>query len=132
MERNGASNRIRGKIGVRLALIAGSYLLLVFVTLTMEHGTIPDLSGRANLIDYATVDGWGLGAMGTMEKTLLSKREIHTWRGVCWSEHGPLVAVYMIGDLGAIRSAKSFEVNGNQTTICARDIGILLGLWPER
>ena len=61
MERNGAANRTRErKIGIRLALVAGSYLLLVFVTpLTMEHGTVPELSGRANLIDYATIDGWG-------------------------------------------------------------------------
>ena len=45
MERNGAADRVReGKIGARLALIAGSYLLLVFVTpLTMEHGAIPSL-----------------------------------------------------------------------------------------
>ena len=61
MERNGASSRVREKkIGFRMALVAGTYTLLVFITpMTLEPGTVPELSGRANLIDYATVDGWG-------------------------------------------------------------------------
>ena len=132
MERNGAANRTReGKIGVRLALIAGSYLLLVFVTpLTMEHGAIPELSGRANLIDYATVDGWGSwGNADHGEDSPVGHNQFIHGGVFAWSEHGPLVAfVYMIGDLNCHQKYdRSYEVNGNQTAICARDIGILLG-----
>ena len=48
--------------------------------------------------------------------------------GFAWTEHGPLVAiVYMIGDINVIRSTIDPWVNGNQTAICARDVGILLG-----
>ena len=132
MERNGAADRVReGKIGARLALIAGSYLLLVFVTpLTMEPGTIPELSGRANLIDYATVDGWGSWGNGDNgEDSSVGHNQFIHGGVFAWTEHGPLVAiVYMIGDINCHQKYdRSYEVNGNQTAICARDVGILLG-----
>ena len=132
MERNGAADRAReGKIGVRLGLIAGSYLFLVFVTpLTMENGAIPELSGRANLIDYATVDGWGSwGNADHGEDSPVGHNQFIHGGVFAWSEHGPLVAfVYLIGDLNCHQKYdRSYEVNGNQTAICARDIGILLG-----
>ena len=132
MERNGAADRVReGKIGARLALIAGSYLLLVFVTpLTMEPGTIPELSGRANLIDYATVDGWGSWGNGDNgEDSPVGHNQFIHGGVFAWTEHGPLVAVvYMIGDINCHQKYdRSYEVNGNQTAICARDVGILLG-----
>ena len=132
MERNGAVDRVReSKIGARLALIAGSYLLLVFVTpLTMEPGTIPELSGRANLIDYATVDGWGSWGNGDNgEDSPVGHNQFIHGGVFAWTEHGPLVAiVYMIGDINCHQKYdRSYEVNGNQTAICARDVGILLG-----
>ena len=132
VERNGAVDRVReSKIGARLALIAGSYLLLVFVTpLTMEPGTIPELSGRANLIDYATVDGWGSWGNGDNgEDSPVGHNQFIHGGVFAWTEHGPLVAiVYMIGDINCHQKYdRSYEVNGNQTAICARDVGILLG-----
>ena len=132
MERNGAANRTRErKIGIRLALVAGSYLLLVFVTpLTMEHGTVPELSGRANLIDYATIDGWGSwGNNDNGEGSAVGHNQFEHGGAFAWSEHGIVVAfVYGFADLNCHQKhSRSFELNGNQTAICARDIGILFG-----
>ena len=46
-----------------------------------------------------------------------------------WMDHGPLVAlVYSIGDLNCHQKyERAFMINGNQTAVCARDIGILFG-----
>ena len=64
--KNGRKDRKReSKVGRNFAAIAGTYLILLFlVPLTMPADTIPDLSGRANRLDYATIDGiwsWGNG-----------------------------------------------------------------------
>ena len=103
-----------------MALVAGTYMMLVFITpLTLEPGTVPELSGRANLIDYATVDGWGPRTM-TMGK-IVSWVTTNSASRLSWMDHGPLVAlVYSIGDLNCHqKSERAFMVNGNQTAVCA-------------
>ena len=64
--KNGRKDRKReSKVGRNFVAIAGTYLILLFlVPLTMPTDTIPELSGRANRFDYATIDGtwsWGNG-----------------------------------------------------------------------
>lgn len=132
VERNGASSRARERrIGFRMALVAGTYTLLVFVTpMTLEPGTVPELSGRANLIDYATVDGWGSwGNNDHGGDSELGHDQLAKGGAFAWMDHGPLVAlVYSIGDLNCHQKyERAFMINGNQTAVCARDIGILLG-----
>ena len=76
-----------------MALVAGTYTLLVFITpMTLEPGTVPELSGRANLIDYATVDGWGSGGQrpwGDMNSDTINSPRV-VFRPM---DHGPLVAL---------------------------------------
>ena len=53
---NGLSDRIREmKVSRAIAAFAGGYLLLCFLAPAMiPEGTVPELSGRANALDYAT------------------------------------------------------------------------------
>ncbi len=59
--KNGLTDRRREvKISKILAGIAGGYLLLCFVApATLSSDTVPELSGRANAIDYADQNSWG-------------------------------------------------------------------------
>ena len=62
--KNGREERKReSKVGRNFAAIAGTYLVLLFlIPITLPTDTIPDLSGRANRFDYATIDGtWSWG-----------------------------------------------------------------------
>ena len=64
--KNGLTDRRREvKLSKILACIAGGYLLLCFIApATLPADTIPELSGRANAIDYANHDSWGNGNRG--------------------------------------------------------------------
>ncbi|MDP7003260.1 MAG: hypothetical protein QF911_06835, partial [Candidatus Thalassarchaeaceae archaeon] len=58
---NGLNDRTR-EVGVckTVAAIAGGYLLLCFIApAMMPEGSVPELSGRANAMDYATEGSWG-------------------------------------------------------------------------
>ena len=62
--KNGRKDRKReSKVGRNFSAIAGTYLILLFlIPLTLPADSIPDLSGRANRFDYATIDGtWSWG-----------------------------------------------------------------------
>ena len=52
---NGRSERVREKkIGLIIATFTGGYFILLFLTpMMLTTGSIPELSGRANRIDYA-------------------------------------------------------------------------------
>ena len=58
---NGRLERVREKkIGLIITSLTGGYIILLFLTpMILTTGSIPELSGRANRIDYATEDGWG-------------------------------------------------------------------------
>ena len=58
---NGLSDRTREiKVSRVIAAFAGGYLLLSFLApAMMPEGTVPELSGRANALDYATDVSWG-------------------------------------------------------------------------
>ena len=58
---NGRVERTREeKVGRLVASITGIYLVLLFIIpILLVSNTVPELSGRANRIDYATLDGWG-------------------------------------------------------------------------
>ncbi len=141
--KNGRAERIReSKVGRNLAAIAGVYLILVFlVPLALPTDSIPELSGRANRMDYATDDGmwsWGNGDHG--EDADIGHDQSAHGGSFAWADLNPIAAtVYAIGDLNCHQKyQRSWEINGNQMAVCTRDIGILFGfvagclLWQRR
>ena len=141
--KNGRPDRIReSTVGRNLAAIAGVYLILVFlIPLALPTDTIPDLSARANRMDYATYDGtwsWGNGNNG--EDGEMGHNQFENGGLFAWMELNPIAAtVYAIGDLNCHQKfERSWEINGNQLAVCTRDIGILFGfvacslLWQRR
>lgn len=141
--KNGRPNREReSKVGRNLAAIAGVYLILVFlIPLALPTDSIPDLSARANRMDYATHDGmwsWGNGDHG--EDAEIGHDQSAHGGSFAWTDLDPISAtVYAIGDLNCHQKhERSWEINGNQMAVCTRDIGILFGfvaaclLWSRR
>ena len=61
MERNGLESRKREfKIGTWVGGISTFFLISFFlVPAYLPADSVPDLSGRANIIDYAYDDSWG-------------------------------------------------------------------------
>ena len=141
--KNGREDRIReSKVGRNLAAIAGTYLILLFLTpLTMPADSIPDLSGRANRFDYATIDGtWSWGNNDNSDYEHAGHDQEANGGPFAWTDLNPIAAtVYAIGDLNCHQKHyRSWEINGNQLAVCVRDIGILFGfvacclIWQQR
>tara|TARA_Y100001970_G_scaffold292678_1_gene435132 strand:- start:61508 stop:62287 length:780 start_codon:yes stop_codon:yes gene_type:complete len=126
--KNGRTDRIHeSKIGRNLAYVAGFYLVMVFlVPMATEENSIPDLSGRANRIDYATHDSWGNVQDSARE---LGHNQSENGGTFAWMDMNPISGmIYAIGDLNCHQKwERSWEVNGNQMAVCTRDVGILFG-----
>jgi uncharacterized membrane protein len=77
-------------------------LSLFLAPATLEPGTVEDLDARANAMDH--------------------------WER--WKEMGPFhMVVYTFGDFNCHQiSERSIFINGNQMPVCARDVGIFLGV----
>ena len=127
---NGLSDRIREtKVSRAIAAFAGGYLLLCFLApVMMPEGTVPELSGRANTLDYATDVSWGNQDHG--EDSSLGHDQSAHGGTFSWTELNPVLAfVYGFGDLNCHQKhERSWEINGNQMPVCTRDVGIFLGL----
>ncbi|MEE2758566.1 MAG: DUF2085 domain-containing protein [Candidatus Thermoplasmatota archaeon] len=128
--RNGLEDRTREKkVGRWVFAIAGFYCVSMFlVPFLMPEGSVPELSGRANAFDYFDEDSWGNqdhrkgGKIGHNQSAHGGPFE--------WSELNPYYAfVYAFGDLNCHQKfERSWAINGNQMPVCARDVGIFLGL----
>lgn len=128
--RNGLPDRSRErKVGLWIAGISGFYLISMFlVPALMPADTIPEMSGRANMLDYASEDSWGNenhsddGAVG-------HNQSAHGGT-FAWKELNPYYAfVYGFGDLNCHQKhERSWAINGNQMPVCTRDVGIFAGL----
>ncbi len=119
--------RAERKIGFWVAGLSGGYLLLTFlVPLSLPTDTIPDLSGRANVIDYWSEESWG--NQQSEEGPMGHDQNLHGGT-VQWKELPPLHAlVYLFGDVNCHQKfQRSWTLNGNQMPVCTRDIGIFLG-----
>ena len=128
---NGLNDRTR-EIGVckTVAAIAGGYLLLCFIApAMMPEGSVPELSGRANAMDYATEGSWGNNDHG--EDSPVGHDQSAHGGTFAWTELNPVWAfVYGFGDLNCHQKhERSWDINGNQMPVCTRDIGIFLGLF---
>ena len=128
--RNGIDDRGREiKVSRWVLGIAGFYCISMFlVPYMMPAGSVPELSGRANMFDYASDDSWGNhdhaedGGMG-------HNQSAHGGT-FSWSELNPYYAfVYAFGDLNCHQKhERSWTINGNQMPVCVRDVGIFFGL----
>ncbi len=128
--RNGLTSREREqRVGRIVAAAVGAYLLLCFlVPLVLPEGTVPELSGRANALDYASQESWGNLNHGDDAKLGHDQPSRGTF---AWSELNPFWGfVYAFGDLNCHQKhERSWEINGNQMPVCTRDIGIFIGLF---
>tara|TARA_Y100001970_G_C14258495_1_gene877487 strand:- start:3169 stop:3915 length:747 start_codon:yes stop_codon:yes gene_type:complete len=129
LERNGREDRFREiRVSSILGGIGGAYLMLCFlVPMAMPEGSVPQLSGRANALDYATEDSWGNTNGG--ENDEVGHDQILNGGLFAWRDLNPIFAfTYAFGDLNCHQKhERSWEINGNQMPVCARDIGIFLG-----
>ena len=129
VSRNGLNSRKNEKkISTTIGFLFTFYLLLAFLApLMIEEGSIPQLSGRANAIDYATEKSWGNLDHGENAEMGHDQPKYGVF---AWSELNPVWAfTYMIGDINCHQKyERSWEINDNQMPICTRDVGILFGI----
>ena len=128
--RNGLSERDREtKVGRWVLGIAGFYCISMFlVPYLMPTGSVPELSGRANMMDYSSTDSWGNHEHA--EHGEMGHNQSAHGGTFAWSELNPYYAfVYGFGDFNCHQKhERSWVVNGNQMPVCARDVGIFFGL----
>ncbi|MFW6083350.1 MAG: DUF2085 domain-containing protein [Thermoplasmatota archaeon] len=88
---------------IGLFLITFIYTVSLFIApLTLEPHTVEDLDGNANMIDYS--DKW---------------KELPLYHNI----------VYTFSDFNCHQKAsRSYFINDNQMPVCARDVGIFVGL----
>jgi uncharacterized membrane protein len=128
--RNGLDDRSREKkVGRWVLGIAGFYCISMFlVPFLMPTGSVPELSGRANMFDYANEDSWG--NQDHYEGGEIGHKQSEHGGSFAWSELNPYYAlIYAFGDLNCHQKYdRSWTINDNQMPVCARDVGIFLGL----
>ena len=128
-QKNGlGARRHEKKVSSILGGVAATYLVLCFLApLLMPTDSVPELSGRANAIDYAFESSWGNKDHGEGGK--VGHDQSQHGGSFAWAELNPLWALtYGFGDLNCHQKhERSWEINGNQMPVCARDIGIFLG-----
>ena len=110
MERNGLTSRARDqKVGRWVGGISFFFLVSFFLAPVLaESGTIVELSGRANMLDYHKENDQNF-----------------TWTELNFYS----AAIYAFGDLNCHnKHERSWSINGNQMPVCVRDIGIFAGL----
>ena len=113
-----------------LGLISGFLLLMFFVSpFMLEEGSVPELSGRANAIDYMNEDSWGNDEHS--ENGKLGHNQSSHGGSFSWSELNPMFGfVYAFGDINCHQKHdRSWTINENQMPVCTRDVGIFLGFF---
>ena len=128
-QKNGLNNR-RHEIKVSRILggVAFAYLVLCFLApYLLPSDSVPELSGRANAIDYAFESSWGNSDHG--DGGIAGHNQTLHGGDFVWSDLNPIWAlVYGFGDINCHQKhERSWEINGNQMPVCVRDIGIFLG-----
>ncbi len=128
--RNGLYERSREqKVARWIAGVFGFYLVSIFlVPALMPADTVPELSGRANMLDYANEESWGNDEH--LEGGQMGHNQSAHGGSFAWMELNPYYAfVYGFGDFNCHQKhERSWTINGNQMPVCVRDVGIFLGL----
>ncbi len=108
--------------------VSAAYLILCFLApFMLPSDSVPELSGRANAIDYAFESSWGNNDHG--EGASVGHDQSQHGGTFAWSELSPVWALtYGFGDINCHQKhERSWEINGNQMPVCTRDIGIFFG-----
>ncbi len=110
--------------------ISGFFFILFIITpLTLPENSVPELSGRANRIDYLTHNGlWSWGNHDHGERATYGHDQI-SHGTFSATDLNPIAAfTYIFGDLNCHQKhERSWTINGNQMPVCVRDVGIFLG-----
>jgi len=129
LQKNGLHDRsLENKVSRILGGVAFGFLALCFLSpYLLPSDSVPELSGRANAIDYAFESSWGNQGHGE-NGSVGHDQDLHGGL-FAWSELNPIWALaYGFGDLNCHQKhERSWEINGNQMPVCTRDIGIFLG-----
>jgi len=116
-------------IGLSLGYLLASFL----VPALLPTDSVPELSGRANAIDYMSKDStWGdWGNEHHSEDGSMGHDQSEHGGKFAWSELDLFSAfVYAFGDINCHQKhERSWEINGNQMPICTRDVGIFAGIF---
>ena len=127
--KNGLDNRDQeSRTSKILGGVAATYLILCFLApLALPADSVPELSGRANAIDYMYGDSWG-NKNHSENSNIGHNQNLHGGE-FAWMELNPLWAfVYGFGDINCHQKhERSWEINGNQMPVCTRDVGIFFG-----
>ncbi|MBK29226.1 MAG: hypothetical protein CMB49_00750 [Euryarchaeota archaeon] len=117
------------KVGTWVMSISLFFLISFFLApMTLEEGSVPRLSGRANVFDYYQYEGWGSWGNGNHSGDVghdQTSEGLFSWTDVNFYA----AFIYGFGDLNCHQKyERSWVINGNQMPMCARDVGIFLGL----
>ncbi len=116
-------------IGLSLGYLLASFL----VPALLPTGSVPELSGRANALDYVWKDAsWGdWGNEPHSENASMGHDQSQHGGKFAWSELDVFSAfVYGFGDLNCHQKhQRSWVINENQMPVCTRDIGIIIGIF---
>jgi uncharacterized membrane protein len=116
-------------IGLSLGYLIAAFL----VPALLPTGSVPELSGRANTLDYVWKDAsWGdWGNEPHSEEGGMGHDQSQHGGKFAWSELDIFSAfVYGFGDLNCHQKhERSWVINENQMAVCTRDIGIFAGIF---
>ena len=105
LQKNGLTNRFRElKVTRIMGGITASYLILCFLApAALPTDSVPELSGRANAIDYAFADSWGNKDHG--ENAEVGHDQSMHGGSFSWMELNPVLRSHMaLGTSIAIRN----------------------------
>ena len=129
--KNGRIERKRElRVSGLMSSISGFLLLMFFISpLMLAEGSVPELSGRANAIDYMNEGSWGNNEHD--ERGSVGHNQSSHGGSFAWSELNPVFGlVYAFGDINCHQKHdRSWKINENQMPVCARDIGIFMGFF---
>lgn len=134
-ERNGLDHRKRElRFSFWSSVVSGILLASFFLApLSLEEGTVNNLSGNANMFDYVSDDesSWGSAGNENTGPHDHQDGEIIQHNEFAWSDlHFYAAFIYGFGDLNCHQKhERSWEINENQMPVCARDVGIFFGLF---
>ena len=127
--KNGRIERKRElRVSGLMSSISGFLLLMFFISpLMLAEGSVPELSGRANAIDYMNEGSWGNNDHD--ERGSVGHNQSSHGGSFAWSELNPVFGlVYAFGDINCHQKHdRSWKINENQMPVCARDVGIFMG-----
>ena len=118
------------RVGAMIFGLSTTLFLAMFIApLTLPSGTVPELHGRANAFDYATVDG-ALSYGNQPRYDAHTDTMVNPELPFAWTELPTAHAIaYAFGDLNCHNlGERSWTINGNQMPVCVRDLGIFAGL----